>query len=293
MIVQGPKLCFAIIGNHKGNVEKVFNRLSAQFDTKIITSFDKIREMKNSFGAIGYVMNSQSELDNYNLEQLHQQNLHRPLYIFTQHTSIPLLHFALRIGIKDVFQIPFDEKKTINLATEISNTTKIECFQQDLKLCDVMPLTEEIINHPLSDLFTLLEQHFTSGPSLQDVANKLFLSPSRISHMFKDLCGIGYSQYILCRRIEESEYLLKQTDNGITTISYQLGFANPSHFCRSFKEHIGITPTAFMNNEIDIELSLLYQRYQNLRMNFFASPMPNEQVKEERRGKQERRGIVH
>jgi len=292
MIVQGPKLYFALIGNHKNNVEKVSICLSKQFDTKTITSFDKIAQMKKSFGAIGYVMDNQSKLDNYNLEQLRQQSLHRPIYIFTQHTSIPLLHFALRLGIKDVFQTPFDEQKVTQLVAEIHTTTNIECFKQGLKLCDVMTLTEEILNHPLSDLFVLLEQHFASGPSLRDIAKKLFLSPSRISHMFKDLCGIGYCQYILCRRLEESEYLLRQTNNGITTVSYQLGFANPSHFCRSFKEHIGITPTAFMNNEVDIKLSQLYQHYQSLRMDFFPTPMA-EQVNEERRVNNDRRGNAH
>ncbi len=292
MIVQGPKLYFALIGNHKSNVEKVSLCLSKHFETKIITSFDKIPQMQKSFGAIGYVMDSQSKLNNYNLEQLRQQSLHRPLYIFTQHTSIPLLHFALRLGIKDVFQTPFDENKVTRLVAEISTTTNIECFHQDLRLSDVMTLTEEILNHPLSDLFILLEKHFATGPSLRDIAKDLFLSPSRISHMFKDLCGIGYCQYILCRRLEESEYLLRQTDNGITNISYQLGFANPSHFCRSFKEHIGITPTAFMNNEVEIELSQLYQHYQSLRMDFFPTTMV-EQVNEERRVNKERRRNVH
>jgi len=292
MIVQGPKLYFALIGNHKSIVEKVSLCLSKQFETKIIPSFDKIPQMQKSFGATGYVMDSQSKINNYNLEQLRQHSLHRPLYIFTQHTSIPLLHFALRLGIKDVFQTPFDENKVTRLVAEISTTTNIECFHQDLRLSDVMTLTEEILNHPLSDLFILLEKHFATGPSLRDIAKDLFLSPSRISHMFKDLCGIGYCQYILCRRLEESEYLLRQTDNGITNISYQLGFANPSHFCRSFKEHIGITPTAFMNNEVDIELSQLYQHYQSLRMDFFPTTMV-EQVNEERRVNKERRRNVH
>ena len=59
---------------------------------------------------------------------------------------------------------------------------------------------------------------------------------------------------------------LKLDKASITTISFHLGFSNPSHFCRSFKENLGITPTAYMNSATEISLSCLYKRYQKLRM---------------------------
>lgn len=271
MIIEGPKDYFLMLGSNQQGVEAIGPDFSEKFDTKVLLSFDKLAQTTKSIGAVGYVMDCQSERNNYNLQQLHQQFANKPRYIFTGQISIPLLHFALRLGFKDVFQLPLGANKLAQLAAELREITHIDCFDPQACQDNFIFSPDEALSHPLGDLFNLLERHFADGPSLQQMANKLFLSPSRISHLFKDLCGIGYSQYILCRRLEQSEHLLQQTDHDITSISYQLGFSNPSHFCRSFKEHIGITPTAYIKKEVNIELSQLYLRYQQLRMDFLPS----------------------
>jgi AraC-like DNA-binding protein len=97
-------------------------------------------------------------------------------------------------------------------------------------------------------------------------------------HRHEDLCGIGFCQYILCRRLEESEFLLRQKNASVTHVSFAVGFSNPSHFCRSFKENIGLTPTAYIKKENGIELSCLYQRYQKLRMEL----LPITKIKQEK-----------
>ncbi|MFQ3236167.1 MAG: AraC-like DNA-binding protein [Paraglaciecola sp.] len=279
MFINQSKKYFGIVGSNQKTVETIYHCLADKISTKIITSLDDITKLNGSLGAIAYVMDYPSEVHSYNLEQIYKDSPHTSLYIISNQISIPLLHHALRLRARDIFKLPLDNKTLDKLSLEVSETTNIECIEHVLLPSRFIPPTEELINHPLENLFDIIEQHFVDGPSLLQVSTSIYLSPSRISHMFKDLCGIGYSQYILCRRLEESEYLLSQENAIITNITFEVGFSNPSHFCRSFKEHIGLTPTAYIKNERGIELSCLYHRYQQLRMEL----LPVSKVKQNKR----------
>ena len=266
MTILKAKEYFGIIGYNKKILTEVCNILVDKLAVKIIPSLNHITKLNGSLGAIAYVMDCHYEIHRYNLETISRECSNKSLYILADCISIPMLHHALKLGVKDVLSLPIDNNDLTKLLLELSATTDIDCFEHELITSSYMPATEELINHPLEGLFELIEQHFFDAPSLKQASNSLFLSPSRISHMFKDLCGIGYCQYILCRRLEESECLLRQENPSITSVSFAVGFSNPSHFCRSFKEHLGLTPTAYIKKELGMELSCLYRRYQKLRM---------------------------
>jgi len=266
MATLKAKEYFGIIGHNKESVTEVCNGLADKLALKAIPSLEHVKLLNGSLGAIAYVMDCQSDVHRYNLECINRDFSKRKLYILSASISIPILHHAIKLGAKDVLKLPIDSKALVNLIVELNETTDIDCFEHESISSLFMPATEELISHPLEDVFDLIEHHFCDAPSLKQASNSLYLSPSRISHMFKDLCGIGYCQYILCRRLEESEYLLRQENTSVTEVSFAVGFSNPSHFCRNFKEHIGLTPTAYIKKEQGIALSYLYQRYQNLRM---------------------------
>ncbi|WP_057830570.1 helix-turn-helix transcriptional regulator [Colwellia sp. TT2012] len=266
MAILKAKEYFGVIGHNKNSLNQVCHRLDDKLAFKIIPSIEHIKKLNGSLGALAYVMDCHSELHCYNLEAISRDFSKKSLYILSACISIPMLHHALKLGVKDVFHLPMNNNALTNLLVELNETTDIDCFEQESITSDFMPAIEELISHPLEGLFELIEQHFFDAPSLKQASNSLYLSPSRISHMFKDLCGVGYCQYILCRRLEESEYLLRQENASVTNVSFAVGFSNPSHFCRNFKEHLGLTPTAYIKKELGMELSCLYQRYQKLRM---------------------------
>jgi|GEM_PF-1216894 len=278
MTILKTKEYLGIIGHNQEMVANVCNGLVNKLALQTIPTLDHIKKLNGSLGAIAYVMDCQSEIHRYNLESISCDSSEKSLYILSACISIPMLHHAIKLGVKDVLRLPLDNKATTNLLVELNETTNIDCFEQESIPCSFMPATEELISHPLEGLFELIEHHFCDAPSLKQAAKSIYLSPSRISHMFKDLCGIGYCQYILCRRLEESEFLLRQANASITTVAFAVGFSNPSHFCRSFKEHLGLTPTAYIKKELGMELSCLYQRYQKLRMEL----LPVTKIKEDK-----------
>ncbi len=94
---------------------------------------------------------------------------------------------------------------------------------------------------------------------INELAERLYLSESRLRKIFKTEVGISMSEYINRRKIAESKILLL---GGIpvTKIAQQLKFFDLSHFYRIFKKYEGMTPKQFLNtitsqkNNDDIEV---------------------------------------
>jgi AraC-like DNA-binding protein len=257
---------FGLIAYDKSSLSTITDKLTPLFAIKEIRTPSMFEVLETSLGAVAYVMPSNSHKHLYNLQEIRLRSPEKPIYIFAGDISIPLLHQALRLGIRDVFMLPCNESDLTRLQQDLKELTNVACPNLPLDTGTHSLTNDAFLAQPLTDMFNIIEETYTTKPSLEQAASRIHLSPSRVSHMFKDICGIGYGQYILCRRLEASEFFLSQPNASITEITFKLGFSNPSHFCRSFKEHLGLTPTAFMRSEGTPELSCVYSRYLRLRM---------------------------
>lgn len=83
---------------------------------------------------------------------------------------------------------------------------------------------------------------FQSDFSLQMAADHFGLTPSNLSHYFKNCTGLGLSEYVQEVRRTEACRLLAQTDTAIQEIGRQVGMVNVSSFIRFFKQQTGLTP---------------------------------------------------
>ena len=114
-------------------------------------------------------------------------------------------------------------------------------------------LTRKIENHQVLDrLEELLTNYFncsdllTMGlPSVQQVAEKLNISPNYLSSMLKVLTGRNTQQHIQDKMIEKAKEKISTTELSVSEISYELGFEHPQSFSRLFKAKTGLSPLAF------------------------------------------------
>lgn len=81
--------------------------------------------------------------------------------------------------------------------------------------------------------------------TLSGLSATLGIHPVHLSRDFPKYFHCGLGEYIRKLRIERSLSLLPDTTRSLTDISFGCGFADQSHFNRSFKEVTGISPLAY------------------------------------------------
>ncbi|MBE9109048.1 helix-turn-helix transcriptional regulator [Nodosilinea sp. LEGE 07298] len=71
------------------------------------------------------------------------------------------------------------------------------------------------------------------------------ISPAYFARLFKQSEGISPHQYILQRRVEQAQALLRHSELSLAEIAVRVGFCDQSHLTRCFKRLVGVTPTQF------------------------------------------------
>lgn len=84
--------------------------------------------------------------------------------------------------------------------------------------------------------------------TVQDLADYTSLSPSYLSRLFKKELGIAISDYIIEKKIEKAQNLLKYSDYSLIEIANYLAFSSQSHFIQAFKKLVGLTPKKYRDH---------------------------------------------
>ena len=67
--------------------------------------------------------------------------------------------------------------------------------------------------------------------------------PHYINLLMKEHTGTTLHSYLTRYRMLEASKLILNTDKGIEEIAFEVGFKNPTHFYKIFKQHFGISPS--------------------------------------------------
>jgi AraC-like DNA-binding protein len=119
---------------------------------------------------------------------------------------------------------------------------------------NIAPLCRELYlfhpHHTVDDsrieaVLDYLDTHFSQNITLKTAAERVYLSESRLSHLFREKCGEDFSTYLAKVRVKEAESLLRDTLFSIDEIALRSGLANRSHFSSIFKKYNGLPPGQF------------------------------------------------
>ena len=100
-------------------------------------------------------------------------------------------------------------------------------------------------NRQCSAIRRYIDLHFKEPLTLEQLAEEAHMNKYYLSHAFKRAYGISPINYLISRRLEESKYLLAETDLSMSQIAQILGFSSLSYFSQVFRKTQGVSPMEF------------------------------------------------
>lgn len=91
-----------------------------------------------------------------------------------------------------------------------------------------------------------------SNIKIVDVASAVSVSRSYLFRLFTQCFQMSPREYLSYVRISKAKEMLMYTDNSISQICLSCGFKEFSHFSHSFKESTGLSPSAFREENCEI-----------------------------------------
>jgi len=98
----------------------------------------------------------------------------------------------------------------------------------------------------LEGVVDFVDAHLDSELSLERMATLAAISPFHFHRLFHQWSGETLNEFVRRRRLDVAAGRLRHcTDEKITAISLNCGFASPEGFARAFRERFGMTPSTW------------------------------------------------
>lgn len=151
-----------------------------------------------------------------------------------------------------------DEKREIsnvfiNFETRFGNMDEVEEWLSRF-ICHIFA-AEEVgaptnRNKAVVKALEIIEEEYNKDIGLSYICEKLNISETYFSKLFKEECGKNFKDYLTFLRIEKAKEFLTDHNLTISEISFMVGYNNYNQFSKMFKRYEGISPLEYriMNN---------------------------------------------
>jgi hypothetical protein len=90
-----------------------------------------------------------------------------------------------------------------------------------------------------------IEKNYTRKLLLGEIARREHLSLTYLSHLFKDVLGMSFQDYLRQKRFARARRLVAQTEQSILEISLCCGFSDVRYLTKLFREELGCSPMEY------------------------------------------------
>nr|WP_294861088.1 AraC family transcriptional regulator [uncultured Fluviicola sp.] len=97
----------------------------------------------------------------------------------------------------------------------------------------------------------MVETHLTEQPSVNELAEKLALTPNSLYRIVKEYSGVSPKDFFTNRLMIEARRKLHYSPLSVKELAYELGFNDPDYFSRFFKKCTGKSVSEFLEAQQD------------------------------------------
>lgn len=181
-----------------------------------------------------------------------KRTAHLPVILLTAVSNEDQQLLGLETGANDYMTKPFNFEI---LLSKIRNILKQQAlakktYQKQVEFKPAESEVESLDDKFMRQLGLHLEKNLSnSAYSVDQLSSDLNMSRVGLYKKILPLTGKSPIEYIRSYRLHKSKALLLKSQLSIAEIAYEVGFSNPKHFSRYFKQEFDILPSAYSNQK--------------------------------------------
>ncbi len=121
----------------------------------------------------------------------------------------------------------------------------LTCLCKKLDRMATKECGEQVRTGYMQQALQLITERFKHKIALADIAERIGLTPSYFSCLFKKEMGVSFGAYLDNLRFSYAKNLLLFTDLPILDVAQEAGFNDYTNFERRFKKNFSLTPSRF------------------------------------------------
>ena len=175
-----------------------------------------------------------------------------PILMVTDHSSEALAVWAFRSHVWDYFAKPVKEKEFVyrlhqlfTITEQAAKTSSRNTSMPPQSLPMEASFPAAIGPTVMRRIKSHIEQNLEKKIPQDVMAKACNMSPWKFSRTFKQMYGMTFQNYVQRLRIKEASRLLRDTSADVVEVCYATGFGDPSYFTRTFRRHVGVTPSTY------------------------------------------------
>lgn len=119
--------------------------------------------------------------------------------------------------------------------------------------------TQEHIDYKrIAEAIDYIRKHFKEQPSLEEVAEKIHLSPFHFQRMFSEWAGVSPKKFLQFISVQHAKELLANKRNTLSAVAYETGLSGTSRLHDLFMSIEGMTPGEFKNGGENLSINYSY-----------------------------------
>ena len=109
----------------------------------------------------------------------------------------------------------------------------------------VVPNRETNAEQIVQKVMIYLRENYSQQIDFASVAETHAVSAPYLSRLFHEYAGVSPSRYLIAYRMEQARKLLRDSRLSIGEIATRVGYPDPFHFSKTFKNSEGVSPSRF------------------------------------------------
>lgn len=107
----------------------------------------------------------------------------------------------------------------------------------------------------IAEAIDFIKENFKAQPSLDEIAEKVHLSPTHFQRLFTDWAGVSPKKFMQYISIEHAKGLLKEKQATLFDTAHEIGFSSTSRLHDLFVNIEGMTPGEFKNGGENLSIN--------------------------------------